>query len=111
MKLRPFTKDDWNAFAGCRSEEPKIGEIIIAEVDKNLKRLIHHDAIVIVDGNEITIQVFKYSTHKENNDFGCSYYSKEFENEFVAEIFANGMKTEYLKSVLTNLLKFKLYQF
>jgi hypothetical protein len=41
VELRDFTQGDWQAFAGCESRNPKIGEL--------------DNLIVIVDGNDIQV--------------------------------------------------------
>lgn len=51
-KMKPFTEADWSAFAGCASDEPKIGELIVEAGGLDL------DGIVIADGEHVTIDAF-----------------------------------------------------
>ena len=57
-EFRPFTKHDWQAFAGCNSDEPLIGE--------------NGDYTVVIDGE--TIEVLD----AEGEQFVVSVVDSEF---------------------------------
>jgi hypothetical protein len=51
--MRPFTKDDWHAFAGCESREPLIGEVedtVLILDDQTLLVLTNDDMINCTGG-------------------------------------------------------------
>lgn len=52
-KMRPFTKEDWMAFAGCESEDPQIG--------------VNGDFTLVMDGSTLLI------VHKDDEGGGEIY--------------------------------------
>lgn len=52
--MRPFTRDDWFAFAGCESKTPMIGE------HRNWTIVLDGDTLLVIeDGDDYGGQSFK----------------------------------------------------
>ena len=67
-QLRPFTKQDWQAFSGCESDSPEIAELTGT-----------FDGVLILDGE--TVQVIE-------NDQAASFYTKDCSSPSCARLVA-----------------------
>ena len=76
ISVRDFTDSDWDAFAGCNSNYPKIGEM-------NIDKL---EAIVVLDDNHINI-------YSEISDRVSVNFFKEFDFATLAVIWLETANT------------------
>lgn len=82
--LRPFTKDDWSAFAGCESETPALGELDCG--------------LVILDGKHVQLML-------EEAPGGA--FGRDFETEDLALAAAEGILLSTSPLALAALLGLK----
>ena len=57
--MKSFDEADWSGFAGCVSDDPKIGEINV-----NIKGMIH-DGVIIADDQQVGIELFDPDGERE----------------------------------------------
>lgn len=71
--LRPFTRDDWQAYQGCETEAPEIGES-----DNGLTQ-------IVLDGLDVGAQVMNESTEADGGEVFCRTFPNEATARLVAE--------------------------
>ena len=103
MKVKDFTQVDWDAFAGCESENPKIGNFKITEIDlQDSYKQVTAEGVLILDGDRVQIHMMLNDESEEEFTL-----DKEFENPAVAQIFVNGMEDNYSEWYLLSVLHFE----
>jgi hypothetical protein len=60
-QFRPFTDADWQGFAGCETADPQIAEV--------------GDMVVIIDGDEVTFNLFGEEGDIEWTNFKLNFLS------------------------------------
>jgi hypothetical protein len=56
-KLREFTNDDWNAFAGCETADPLIGEFMVTFQGMDPTDLEAYESTVVVDRRRVEVHI------------------------------------------------------
>jgi len=71
ITLRKFEESDWDAYSGCDSENPQIGDMEIAIHNGDHKVL---EAEVILDGN--VVEIYAVWSAEDGNDWEQYSYQK-----------------------------------
>lgn len=99
MRLKPFSQEDWESFAGCESEMPFTADVKVITA-KGKKLTV--DSLVIVDGKTVQFMFHSssgkdYGYVKEFDTPGSAYnYCIDLDDDFISEsgLIADGFELE-----------------
>lgn len=90
IKLKEFDETDWDAFSGCESDNPLIGDITyIPEKGKDL------EGVIIIDKDDTQIYILN------ENDEDITYILKvPYKTaKFIVKVMSEGFDSNYLLSI------------
>lgn len=103
MKMKSFTQSDWDAFAGCESSDPKISEFDFEVIDAGSEGELTYSGVVVQDGKYVQCHIMNVQ-----DDTDQVTLHKEFEDEYIAEAFANGMRDVYTETEMLQFMHFEI---
>ena len=101
MEMKQFTEGDWNAFAGCESDNPTIGDFTVTEIPNQIEDVVTAEGVIILDGKNVQMYLITKDEFEDELTF-----LRDFKNGEIATIFVNGLKSSYTEHFLINALNF-----
>lgn len=91
IKMRPFTDSDWEAFSGCETECPEIGNIVIKDAGEGL---------IIRDGCNVEIYIDSECAGIAEPTLWRDFKSEEYAAEFCSNLYGYQVfDIRYMKDV------------